>query len=170
MSTLAYTAVAPWQDQWSKPSIDQLLVALEDQHREVLCNFFERLETLDCLQQSLTWQGSGWHWAIQYDLTDPQGNQLETFCYVIARPEVPFACMPLTRETYHRLPMRRLPKLMRTAVRSAKCCVTTHWTTVNLTANSDLEHLMDLAKRKHRYAMEPFKTSKSAKTTGKRQK
>lgn len=167
MSSLTYTAADPWQDQWSKPSIDQLLAALQDQHRKVVTSFFEHLEALDRLEQSLTWHGSGWHWTIQYDLTDPQGDLLETLCFVIACPEGPFVCVPLSPQTYQRLPIRRLPKLVRTAVRSAKRCVTTHWTIVNLTINAELDQLMDLIKRKHRYAMEPFKAPKSAKTGGK---
>ena len=168
MSAVTHTAVSPWQDQWSTPSIDQLVADLQDQHRKVFSNLLDKLEPFDNVQRSLAWHGSGWHWVIQYDLTDPQDNPLETLCFIITSPQSPFVCVPLTRDTYQRLPIRRLPKLVRTAVRAAKCSVNTHWTTVNLSFNAELDQLMDLIKRKHRYAMEPFKVTKASKNGGKR--
>ena len=163
MTTLAPTKLLPWQDHWSEPTLDQLLEPLEEVHRKVLMQLLERIEKYDDLRSSLVWRGVSWHWTLEYTLNDPAGNKLETFCYVVPDKALPRLCIPLTDDVLHRLPFRRLHKLVRTGIRSAKRAVAINWATWELNAPFEVEVLMDLIKRKHKLLLEPFKPTKARK-------
>ena len=153
----------PWQDRWTQPKIEQLLEPLNPQHHKALTNLMAGLEAYEHMHRRLVWHGDGWCWTVQYDLKDPDGNDLGTFCYVVPRAESPLVAesplggFPLPTQLFARLPIRRLHKYLRTTVRSAKRIFNVYWATWALTANSEQEHLMDLAKRKYKILTEPIK-------------
>ena len=160
-SSMQVKRLLPWQDRWAEPSIEQLIEPLAPHHLKPVTSFLDLVIQYDAVDKSVVWFGPGWQWTIQYAVNDPEGQLIEPLCYVIPNYEVPLLCVPVTDRTYDRLPIRRLPKLIRTGLRSAKRAVNTHWAVWNLTVSSELEQFMELLKRKHKYLREPFKASTS---------
>ena len=163
MITLTPTKCLPWQDRWCQPTLDQLFEPLEEVHRKILTDMLDRIEKYDDMRSSLVWRGVSWHWTIEYTLHDPDGNKLETFCYVVPNNAVPRVCIPLSNEVLHRLPFRRLHRFVRNGIRSAKRAVAINWAIWELNAPFEVEILMDLIKRKHKMLLEPFKPDKTQK-------
>ncbi len=160
MTTLSPVKLVPWLDRWSEPTPDQLMEPLDEAHRKVLGDLLEHINKFDHIRSSLAWRGVSWHWTLEYLLHDPEGNKLDTFCYVVPNTAGPQICIPLTDAIIHRLPFRRLHKFVRNGIRSAKRAVVISWATWNLNAPFEVELLADLVKRKHKILLEPFKPAK----------
>ena len=164
MSTATYKSLLPWEDRWAEPTINQLFEPLIPQHRKAVEGLCLKIQDLELVEKSLVWYGSGWYWTIQYDLNEPSGNLIEPpFCYVVPDNNSPRVCVPLTDKVFERLPVRRLNKFVRNATRSAKRGFDIYWFSVQLSASTEAEQLMDLIKRKYRYRTEAFEASKSKK-------
>ena len=143
----------PWQNRWSSPAMDDLIQPIQDQSRKALSTLMDQIAGLDGLEQRLCWNGPSWRWTIEYRLEHPpksEEEEPEAVCYLVPNAERPVVCVPLTNAVVEKLPMRRLNKLVRNGIRSAKCAVSVHWATWNLTASAEVPHLFDLIKRKRK--------------------
>lgn len=146
----------PWQNRWKEPSLDDLLSALKAHHRRVFEKLGEHLETLEPLQRTITWYGTGWHWTIEYRMVTGKGKATvaQPLCYLVPKVESPLICVPLSEQVLEQLPMRRLSKFVRDGIKIAKCAVAIHWATWTPNNQSESEQLFDLIRRKHKILQE----------------
>ncbi len=153
MSRQVFKTRSPWEDRWSQPSLNQLLEPIRDPYKKAFEQLIEEIDDCDDLKQELTWYGDAWKWTLHYTQQDGDGREVGTLCYLVPRAENPLICVPLTSELIERLPMKRLGKVVRDGIRSAKCAVETHWATWSPSNSSDVAQIMDLVKRKHKLAL-----------------
>jgi hypothetical protein len=152
-----YAAAArlAWEDRWSQPTVDQLLDPLNPPHKRVFTQLMEHLESLDRVQKTILWYGDAWKWTLQYNLLDAKGHRLDTVAYLVPKADGPLICVPFADDQIERLPMRRLPKIVREGIRAAKCALSTHWATWQPSQASEAVQLTELVKRRHKILVEP---------------
>lgn len=147
-----------WEDRWSEPTADELLDAIESPSRPSLDKLVEGLEGLEGIEQGVSWYGEAWKWTVEYRLAangNGEGNgEGRTACYVIPNVETPLVCIPLEAPVLERLPIRRLSRVVREGIRSAKCAVSIHWAIWRPTSKVEAEALTDLVKRKIKISKE----------------
>jgi hypothetical protein len=144
----------PWLDRWTEPTLEQLLQPIEDQRRKVIDSLIEQVEAFDEVETSIIWYGQSWRWTIQFTVPDARGEE-QVLAYLVPSPQSPIFCVPLRDAVITRLPLRRLNKYIRDALRSAKCAVEVHWAMWNPSNNVEVEQLVDLIKRKHKLLRTP---------------
>ncbi|MEM1354835.1 MAG: hypothetical protein AAGC44_11555 [Planctomycetota bacterium] len=153
MSKTTYSTRLPWQDRWSEPTLDQLLdpcKAKEPQFK-ALSNIMEGIEGYEGVQRSIIWAGQSWQWTIEYLLEGHHETGVESpdaMAYIIPDPEGPIVAIPLTDTHIEQIPLRRVNRFIRDQIRSSKCAVDIHWCKWTPSAQTEVEHLMDLVKRK----------------------
>lgn len=150
MSKAVISKRSVWEDRWVEPKAEQLLAALKDHHRSAIEALLEQTHQLDGIEQHLHWYGKAWKWTFELTFCDAKGNDLGTLAYVVPNPENPLVSIPLDKDTYEQLPMRRLNRYIREGLRAAKCAVELYWAGWTPSSAGDAEHLFDLIKRKHR--------------------
>lgn len=143
----------PWEDRWVTPTVEQLLEPLKDQQKKIVPELIERVMGFEGVTQRLVWHGTAWRWTLEFALADEKGNDLGPMVYLVPNPAGAIFCMPLHGETIEALPMKRLNKYVREAIREAKCAVEIHWCIWTPSAQTEVEHLTDLIKRVHKIAV-----------------
>lgn len=139
-----------WEDRWTPPTFEQLMAPQKEQHLNLLHELLNRLEAFEGVEKAIIWHGTAWKWTIEYSLNTPDGPTPEPLAYFVPDPESPVFCMPLREELIAKLPMKRLNRYIRDGIRGAKCAVQIHWAKWSPTAMTEVEHLTDLIKRKHK--------------------
>ncbi len=181
-----FSTPVPWLDRWTKPTLAQLLDPLKVHNRRQFDRLIAALATFDDIDQTIMWYGPSWKWSLQYTYTpalcaedEPSvtrgkgrtgrtrrtsqtESQTETLCYLVPRLEMPLVCVPLTNEMVEMLSHKRLSGFVRDGVRVAKCAVDTHWATWTPNSEAECEHLMDLLKRKMKFAPEEAQAEAAA--------
>jgi hypothetical protein len=151
-----------WEDRWNPPTFEQLMAPQKEQHQNLLHELLNRLEGFDGVSRDIIWWGDSWKWTLQFNLDTPDGPTSEPMAYFVPNPESPIFCVPLREELIAQLPMKRLNRYIRDGIRGAKCAVQIHWAKWTPTAMTEVEHLTDLIKRKHKLLTGQAKPSKAA--------
>jgi len=152
MTRAATKTRLPWEDRWSEPSLDDLLDPLNAQRRRQLELVIAELDDYEGLDRQIAWYGPGWFWTIQYRLKTGDVPASDVLCYLVPKVDGPIVCVPLATEEIDGLPMKRLNKMVRNGIRIAKCAVEIHWATWSPNNQSEINHLIDLIKRKYKLA------------------
>ncbi|MEE9404616.1 MAG: DUF3788 family protein [Algisphaera sp.] len=142
--------VPAWEDRWNQPTFETLMAVQKEQHFNLLNNLLERTHAYEGVERSLVWYGDAWKWTIQYSFDPTTTGTTEPLAYFVPDPEKATFCIPLREEMIAALPTKRLNRYIRDGIRSAKCAVEIHWVKWTPTAMTEVEHLMDLIKRKHK--------------------
>ena len=153
MSKTAYTTRLPWQDRWTEPTFEQLIdpIKAKEAHHKALSSVMAGLEGFEGIQRRIIWAGQGWQWCIEYTLAgshETGPDNPDAMAYVVPDPEQPFIAIPLRDEHIEQVPLRRVNRFIRDQIRSAKCAVDIHWCKWSPSAQTEVDHLMDLIKRK----------------------
>ena len=153
MSKTAYTTRLPWQDRWNEPTLEQLLDPIKEKeaHSKALNNVMAGIEAYEGIERRIVWMGQGWQWCIEYcleGLHESGPDNPDAMAYVIPDPEQPMLVIPLHDKQIEQIPLRRVNRFIRDQVRSAKCSVEIHWCKWSPSAQTEVDHLMDLVKRK----------------------
>ena len=143
---------SPWEDQWNQPTFEALMALQKEQHQNLLNNLLERIEEYEGVEKTIIWHGSSWKWTFEYVLNHPDTTLTEPMAYFVPDPESPVLCIPMREDMIAQLPIKRLNRYIRDQIRSAKCAVEIHWCKWTPTAMTEVEHLMDLFKRKYKMA------------------
>ena len=151
MTTPATFATA-WEDRWNPPTLDALLAEQKEQHQHLLRHLLDRMAEFEGVEMEIVYHGLAWKWTLEYTLRDDvaSADVPDPLAYFVPDPEAPFLCIPLREEHIDQLPLKRLNRYVRDSIRSAKCAVSVHWCKWNPTAMTEVEHLLDLFKRKHK--------------------
>lgn len=156
------TARPAWDDRWNPPTFEQLMAPQKEQHIALLHKLLESVEAFEGVERSIIWYGSAWKWTIQYTMPSDRADIPDPMAYFVPDPEQPIFCVPMRETMIERLPMKRLNRYIRDGIRGAKCAVEVHWAKWTPTAMTEVEHLLDLIKRKHKMLTETTKPQKNA--------
>lgn len=151
MSKTSYTTRSPWQDRWNKPTVEQLLEPIKETHRKAIDNIMAAVEEYEGITRDVVWSGEGWQWTVEYLLDGHHTSGPESpdaMAYLIPDPELPILAIPLKDEHIEQIPLRRVNRFIRDQLRSAKCPVELHWCKWTPSAQTEVDHIMDLFKRK----------------------
>ena len=153
------TTRVPWEDRWNVPTLDQLLDPVEEVRERILRDFLDAVRGLGEVELERVWHGSSWRWTIEArltaEVTHKEEGERPVLAYAVCYPEAPLVVVPLTDHQMRKLPIRRLNRVVRENLRLAKRSVDLHWGHFNPSNNVDLEHLIDLVKRKHKMLQQP---------------
>lgn len=152
MSRASVQPLLPWQDRWNIPSAEVLLKPYNELSTKLAETIMEQVLELGDVERTIVWHGDSWHWTFQFDLITEQVEQ--GLCYLVPNPESFIVAVPMHRDLIAKLPMRRLNRYIRDAVRSSKCAVDLHWAMWRPSLKSEGEHLLDLIKRKKKLLLE----------------
>lgn len=145
----------PWEERWTTPTLDQLWEPNKEHHRRLLPTFMDGALQFDGMTQALQWHGEAWMWSIEINLPGlglgGKAAAQNAFAYIVPRPETPLVCIPLAEDFIQALPMRRLNRFVRDGIKGAKQSVDLHWAKWTPSAQSEVDHLLDLVKRKHKF-------------------
>lgn len=111
MARRSITHRSPWEDRFTRPTIDTLLAALEPEVVEVAETLRKALGTEHGLQERLEWCGVPWKWSLTYRATRAAGD--DALAYLVPNPESPTAVFRLTHEQFNTLPLRKLSRHVR---------------------------------------------------------
>lgn len=155
MAKAKHAPLIPWANRWATPSADELWAPHKEAHQKALKSFFEGALGFDGMEQALAWHGEGWMWTFEITLAKAnlggQSAGQDAFAYIVPRPEFPEVVIPLSEAFLEIVPMRRLNRFIRDAIKSSKQSVDMHWTTWAPSAQTEVDHLLDLVKRKHKH-------------------
>ena len=140
-----------WEDRWNEPTFEALMAPQKEQHLNLLHNLLERTHAFTGVSRSLVWYGDSWKWTIQYVVDPEAADATEPLAYFVPNPEQPVFCVPLREEMIAAMPTKRLNRYIRDGIRGGKCAVDIHWVMWTPTAMTEVEHLVDLIKRKHKF-------------------
>ncbi len=155
MSSMTLSSRLPWTDRWSKPSRDQLLAPLAENHRRAFKKLIDRLEAFDDLECDIVWFGPSWKWTLQYTFAPPtpaktaRPQEPQTMCYLVPATTGPLLCVPMTQGLIRKLPVHRFRKYVKDGITLAKCAVEIFWATWTAQNETETQLLIDLLKRKH---------------------
>lgn len=151
MNAAAPTRQIAWEDRWIEPTVEQLLEPFNDPaRRKILDTLLEKLGNFSGVESKLVWYGTAWRWTVMYSLYDEDHNQIDVMGYFVPNPTAPIVCIPMREAVIAKLPIKRLNRYIRDGIRSAKCAVELHWAMWNPSAGTEVDHLADLFKRKHK--------------------
>jgi hypothetical protein len=143
-----------WEDRWVEPTLAQLLEPYKDPaKRKVVDTLLEKLGHFPGIEYELIWYGSAWRWTACYSLLNGKGQRIEVMAYFVPNPAGPLLCIPMSEEVVSRLPIKRLNRIIREGIRSSKCAVSLHWAVWSPSALTEVDHLADLFKRKHKLVL-----------------
>ncbi len=168
----ATAPTTPWADRWNTPDRDTLLGKLNEPASVLIPKLLDNTyENVEGLEEELIWHGTSWRWTIQFTAPgDPKegaaSEEREVLFYFVPNPEEPLVCVPLRPEQLEHLPIRRLNRYIRDGIKGAKWAVDVRWGKWLLTANTELEHLTDLLKRKGKILIGESPSQKRSKKAG----
>ena len=155
MTTTSISAKLPWENRWTEPTLDQLLRPLPIHQRRLFKAMMRKLAEFEGMRYSLAWYGEAWNWTIQYKLVDADGQPYEDVCFLVPSLPAMQVCVPLSDEFIAELPMRRLTRYVRDGIGIAKSALVTHWASWSPNNQTESNALLDLLKRKVKFALEP---------------
>ena len=162
MAATAEPVRSPWEDRWNQPTFEALMAPQKEQHQKLLHHLLESIEAYEGIERDIIYHGSSWNWTLEYTLPTAERELSEPMVYFVPDPESPIFCVPMREDMIAQLPMKRLNRYVRDQIRSAKCAVDIHWCKWTPTAMTEVEHLLDLFKRKYKMATGQTTVKKNA--------
>ncbi len=163
----AYLPLQPWFDHWNTPSPEQLLKDVKETHLTVLPTLREQLRQMPGVEERLVWMGDAWKWTFEYTLPGHHVSGPESpdaFCYLVPATdtltphlESPLLVFPIADSFIDFVPFKRLNRYVRDGIKSGKLAVDLIWITWAPGPGPELEHLIDILKRKYKFLMAPPK-------------
>lgn len=137
-----------WENRFAQPSLDALSEHYPKQLATLFAHARDRLLEFDAIHETISWQGLPWRWCLVYS-TD--GDPTPAWTYLVPDPEGVTLCVPVNQDIVDSMPMKRLKKHIRDAIYMGKQVEQTIWATWQLTAKTQVDEVLDIAKRKHKY-------------------
>jgi hypothetical protein len=147
MSAAAETAREAWENEFREPSLEELRGMYEDSELHLFDACREGAVELEGVEWEIAWEGVPWRWCLRFTHPADEG----VFAYLAPMPEKPELCVPLSSECVDSIPLRRLKKYGRDGIVKAKKVGSQRWPSWTLSAKTELEEMLDVMKRKHRF-------------------
>jgi len=137
-----------WEDRFTEPTVEQMKSHYGKQLLTLFDSARERLLEFDGVEESVSWQGLPWRWTALYTVA---GDPTPAWTYLVPDPEGVVLCVPLNASIVGSMPMKRLKKHIRDGIYMAKQVHETIWATWQVSAKTQLDEVLDVSKRKHKY-------------------
>jgi len=138
-----------WEDKFRRPKVEELFDHYPSKQLEAVAQAARaRLREFTEVEEKIEWQGMPWRWTLTYTC---EMDPTRAWVYLIPDPAKVQLCIPLTTSMVQSLPMRRLKKVIRDGIVYSKFVAGTYWPCWDVPAKTNLEELIDLAGRKHKY-------------------
>jgi len=147
MSPAAETAREAWENEFREPELDELRAMYEDAPLHLFDSLHRGALDLDGVTGEIVWEGVPWRWCLRFTHEAEDG----VFAYLCPDPEGPELCVPLSSACVDSIPLRRLKRYARDGIVKAKKVGSERWPSWRASAKTELEELLDILKRKHRY-------------------
>ncbi|TVQ30593.1 MAG: hypothetical protein EA376_12070 [Phycisphaeraceae bacterium] len=141
----------PWEDRFNRPSLHDLREHYNSQMSRLLDQARERLLSFEGAQEEIAWEGVAWRWTFVYRLAN---DPTRAWAYLVPHPENPRLAIPMTTPMVEALPRRRLKKYITEGVATAKRVGDIHWASWEVANKTNLDEVLDLAKRKYKFINE----------------
>jgi hypothetical protein len=140
-----------WEDRFKQPSADDLSAHYNKQLGALFEAARERLSGFDGVTEHVRWQGLPWRWCLRYET---EGDPTDAWTYLVPDPAGPILSVPLTCDMIDAMPMKRLKKHVRDGMTFGKRVGDVVWATWQTTNKPQLDEVLDISKRKHKYLVE----------------
>jgi hypothetical protein len=137
-----------WENRFERPTIAALSSHYQKQLGALFEGARERLLEFEGVTEGVSWQGLPWRWTVVYEV---EGDPTPAWVYLVADPEGVVLCVPVNRDIIESMPMKRLKKHIRDGIYMGKQVQETVWSTWQVTARTQLDEVLDVAKRKHKF-------------------
>lgn len=141
----------PWEDRFRQPSLDDLTAHYNKQLSGLFDAARAKLLDFEGVDDSIRWQGLPWRWCLRFEAP---GDPTDAWVYLVPDPLGPIVSVPLTMDMIESMPMKRLKKHVRDGVFLSKRVGEVIWATWQPTNRTQLDEVLDVAKRKHKYLAE----------------
>ncbi|MBZ0172087.1 MAG: hypothetical protein K8E66_06885, partial [Phycisphaerales bacterium] len=101
----------PWADEFSQPTLAELIVGLEEDERPAFEAAIRAIKARKGRRDRIEWQGLPWRWTMCFTLP---GQDHPALAYLIAKPGGAFVCIPVSIGDDHGLDFDELTKPVRT--------------------------------------------------------
>lgn len=153
MSKTLFRSRLAWEERWTRPTTELLLEPQKEQNLKLIPLLVDGINTFPGVRQDLVWFSTAWKWTWQFSLPEiaaNNGEQRDKLAYIVPNPEQLLVSVPLYDDLIAAMPIKRLNRYVREAIRTAQCAVKIHWIQFTPTAQTEVEHILDLVKRKHK--------------------
>lgn len=147
MTAAIEAAREAWENEFREPQIEDLRGMYEESALFLYDAVRAGALALDGVTEELAWEGIPWRWCLR--MSHP--NDTGVFAYIAPMPTGPELCLPLTTECVESIPLRRLKRYARDNIVKAKKVGSDRWPSWRVNAKTELEELLDMLKRKHRF-------------------
>ncbi len=157
--TTGYSKRSAWEEQWETPTLPKLLEVYDDEQKQIIVHQMNEIEALGQMRQEFKWYGNSWKWTIEYLFDDHKGKE-QTLAYVVPALDSMMIWVPLLDDEIAELPLKRLTKFVREAIRIANFAFEVHWAKWSPNSVGEVNLLMELIKRKRKRLVTGGKASK----------
>jgi hypothetical protein len=133
-----------WTDRFNRPNLETIRGALPANARTVFDSMRSYLGELDGVREEFAWHGDCWRWTLEYRTRlspDP-------LAVIVPCPTDLQLAMPITREFFQSLPMKRLKRAIRDGLELAQEPFDSRWGIWSVQGSSLLDDLQDLVEMK----------------------
>jgi hypothetical protein len=146
MSRKAVKPRIAWEDRFAAPDADDLLAPFPKYQAAFIEQIREGMSGLGGVVESIVWHGVPWRWTFAYA---SEAEPERPWAYLVPQPGRPLLAMPLTAEVIAALPMKKLSRPVRDGIALAALVGGVYWPQWPLTARSQVEELILIARRRH---------------------
>ena len=136
-----------WEDQFNRPTGEELVEHYEPQTRALFEHIITRLQKLGPLNIKLEWMGLPWRWCLLINPEDMPEDADRAWAYLVPQLEAPLLVMPIDLFLVEKLPMRRIKKHVREQVAKGRTIDHMTYAEWTVTAKTQLEDMMDMINR-----------------------
>jgi hypothetical protein len=133
-----------WTDRFNTPTVEQLRASMPSNVRPVFDSLRTYLGELENTRESFAWHGDCWRWTLEYHSrlsSDP-------LAVIVPCPTDLQLAMPVSREFFQSLPMKRLKRAIRDGLELAQEPFDSRWGIWSVNGTSLLDDLQDLVEMK----------------------
>lgn len=130
---------AAWEDRFRRPTVDEVLEALNKQLLSLAESWRERMSETPGVREELSWQGIPFRWTLVYR------NESRPIAYLVPQPVKAYIAIPIAADAVNRLPLRKLSKPVRDSLGAASLVNGQYWAQWDLVSKAQLDELMLIA-------------------------
>lgn len=150
--TASSTSLTPWQDRWTQPTLKELLGALGKPLGRTVDKLVQRIDALEGVEHALTWYGPSWKWTVEFTAAPARkGGPRQPLAYLVPSLAGPQLAVPVSQTLRDLLETKRLRRYVKDGLDGAKRSVDFYWATWAFTNQAEVDLLVDLVQRKHRF-------------------
>jgi hypothetical protein len=139
-----------WEDRYHTPTVSELVGAVGKPQCDLLEWVRQQFRELDGVRELVVWQGIPWRWSLTYSV-----HRNQPWVYLVPQPGKPAIAIPLSQELAAEVAAKKFSKAIKDAVALAPLVGSIRWVQCDLTARTQGEDLVALARRAYEDVLMP---------------